>query len=70
MTELYWKQPEIVRKTERDFAVIFLSLIITSGVLYQATPNYHTLTKVVVASAGMAVWRIVRSLVEKYSSTS
>lgn len=67
LLRLYFSQPELLRKAERDFVAVFLGLVVSSGVLSQDTPNLHTLWKVTVASASLAAWRIGRGLVDKLS---
>lgn len=56
----YMNQPDVLRKAERDFVAAFIAALLATGALNQATPNYHTLWQSVVASAGIAGWRIVR----------
>ncbi len=66
INKVYLKIPELPRKYVRDFGVIFLTLVATSGVFWQDTPNWHTLARVLTACFGLAVWRFGRDLLTPY----
>lgn len=62
LTRLYLAIPETPRKALRDSLAVGLAFVLASGVLDQASPNWHTLGHIVVAAAGVAGWRLVRAL--------
>lgn len=68
LTAFYLSIPETPRKALRDFVATTVALVLATGVLDQATPNYHTLSHAVVAAAGLAGWRVARKYLPAVSS--
>lgn len=62
---LYFGQPETLRKAERDALAVLAFIVLSSGVLYQDTPDFNTLSIVIRSAIGLAAWRAVRKLFEK-----
>lgn len=60
----YYSLPDPLRKACRDFAVIFLGLVIAGGIFNQSSPDWHAVLLTVKGAAGLAAWRVVRSFVE------
>lgn len=58
---LYLSQPDIVRKAERDFLAAFVLGMAATGLLTASTPDYHAIIIAVRATAGLALWRVVRT---------
>ena len=53
--------PNEIRKPIRDYAAIFLGLVLAGGILQQSSPDWHVLLLSVKAAAGLAAWRVIRS---------
>ena len=62
--DAYYSLPEILRKALRDWLVLFLAALGTTGALDGNMPDWRLFTGSVVASASIALWRVVRSFVE------
>lgn len=62
--DLWASIPDLYRKPIRDFAVIFLGLVIAGGIFNQSSPDWHAVLLTVKGAAGLAAWRVIRSFVE------
>lgn len=63
MTDLYMRQPDILRKVERDLWVTFTGLLGASAVIDWGVPDWRVLWGAVTAAATLAVWRVLRALI-------
>jgi hypothetical protein len=62
--DAYYSLPEIVRKALRDWLVLFLATLGTTGALNGNSPDWRMFVGAVTAAASLALWRVVRSFVE------